>query len=139
MSGGDLLRQLRRSQLALQTAFDDALRDLDLTAAQFTLLDALATFPGASNAELARSCSVTPQSMHGVMQLMEQRGLLVREPHRVHGRVIRGYLSNAGEVKLAVARSRIADLESRFFAGFTGEERAQFSRLLGMISGGARH
>jgi len=68
------------------------------------------------------------------VQTLDAHGLLVREPHRIHGRVIRAYLSNAGETRLAAARRRVAELESRVLMSFSPTEREQLSRFIGMLS-----
>jgi DNA-binding MarR family transcriptional regulator len=122
MIQGDLIWQLRSFQLALQSALDEALRDLGLTAAQLSALEALKRSPGESSAELARACGITPQTMNGIVQILETNGLLVREPHRIHGRILRVYLSNAGEAKLEAGRKVVAGIEERMVATLSAVE-----------------
>ncbi|CAN5593684.1 MarR family transcriptional regulator [soil metagenome] len=135
MTQGDLIWQLRSFQLALQSALDEALREIGLTAAQLSALEALKHSPGESSAELARSCGVTPQTMNGIVQILETNGLLVREPHRVHGRILRVYLSNAGESKLEAGRKVVGEIEERMVATMSEGEVESLQRFVSVCEG----
>jgi DNA-binding MarR family transcriptional regulator len=135
MTQGDLIWQLRSFQLALQLALDDALRDIGLTAAQLSALEALECSPGESSADLARACGVTPQTMNGIVQILETNGLLVREPHRVHGRILRVYLSNAGEAKLEAGRKVVGEIEERMVATLSEDDVEALGRFVSVCEG----
>ena len=55
------------TQLVLCGAMDDALATVDLTTPQYAALSELSKEQGLSNAELARRCFVTPQTMHQIL------------------------------------------------------------------------
>jgi DNA-binding MarR family transcriptional regulator len=124
--------------LDLQHALDTVLRDSGLTIAQWRALDAIREAPGASGAELARACGVTAQSMHTTLVGLEQAGLVVRQPHAVHGRVVQVYLSNAGERRLENGRSIIDGVETLVLAGLTPDERDLLEGLLVRVAGGLK-
>lgn len=73
----------RRLHLGLSALVDRRLHEegLDLTRPQALALMALVERPGASNAELARSNGVSPQTMHQIMLRLERDGLVARRPH----------------------------------------------------------
>ncbi|MFD0636288.1 MarR family winged helix-turn-helix transcriptional regulator [Catenulispora yoronensis] len=55
------------------------LAELDLTEAQYGVLQALVHLRRASSATLARSVSVTPQAMVGLVAALERKGYITRE------------------------------------------------------------
>ena len=73
---------IKRAQSVLHDAMVDALGPHGLTVTQFAVLTALGEEPGLSNADLARRAFVTPQSMHAVLQELENRRFLMRRPIR---------------------------------------------------------
>jgi DNA-binding MarR family transcriptional regulator len=133
-----LASHLHALDLLLQAELDDALRACGLTMAQWTALRAANEQPGASGAELARACRVSAQTMHTTIAALERVGLVVRQPHAVHGRVVQVYLSNAGERRLAEGQVIVAETEDRVLAGLTEEEQELLVGLLARVAGGLR-
>lgn len=138
MRTGDILLNLHTLDLQVQVAFDAALTETGITGAQWRVLDAAIAAPGSSSAELARICQVTPQTMQAQVAALERAGLVVRTPHQVHGRVLQIYLSNAGELRHAAGVEALSALQERLFIGLTGEERAEFGRLVAIALGAIR-
>lgn len=114
---------MKRAQHALRTRMDEALRGVGLTTAQYAALSALDEAPGLSGAELARRGFVTPQTMNGVVANLEAAGFLTRRQDPAHGRVLRGYLTEAGRETLGVAHGLVREIESRMVAPLDGAER----------------
>lgn len=102
---------LKRAQHALRIAMDEVLRSLSLTTPQYSVLSALEAESGLSNARLARTAFVTPQTMHGLLILLERDDLVVRHPDPDHGRVLRTQLTEAGRAKLKAAHLAVATVE----------------------------
>ncbi len=90
---------------------DEALRPIALTTPQYSVMSALEAEPGLSNARLARTAFVTPQTMHGLLILLERERLVVRDADPDHGRILRTRLTDAGEAKLKAAHLEIASVE----------------------------
>ncbi len=130
MEASSILDSIHALYLRLQAEIDAALRSLGLTAAQWRVLDAALVEPGQSSAGLARITHITPQSMHALVASLEREGLLVRQPHREHGRVLQVYVSNAGEHRHAQGTGVIDSIVERCFATFDEDEREQFVHLL---------
>jgi DNA-binding MarR family transcriptional regulator len=91
---------------------------------------ALRREPGLSNAQLARRCSVTPQSMNDVVIGLEQERLIRRTPDDGNRRILRAYLTPAGKRFLAAWEKTIDRLESQLFAGFSTDELAALTAAL---------
>lgn len=102
---------LKRAQHALRIAMDEVLRPLSLTTPQYSVLSALEVEPGLSNARLARSAFVTPQTMHGLLTLLERECLVIRHADPDHGRILRTQITEAGRAKLKAAHLEIATVE----------------------------
>src|SRR6478609_2976483 len=97
MNPASLLDEATWLSLAIRSAMDEALIRSGVSAAQCGVLSVLRREPGLSNAELARRLRVTPQTTHTIVTGLAAAGLVVRQPHQVHRRLLGLYLSNAGE------------------------------------------
>lgn len=124
---GNVIKRAEQAVIAAKTA---VLRPFGLTVPQYAALVALAEQPGISGARLARLCGVSAQAMNGVIGLLEQRGLIRREPSPDHGRVLLARLTRAGHALLRSADARAVAVERRLAAAYTGAEREQLCRLL---------
>ncbi|WP_138759617.1 MarR family winged helix-turn-helix transcriptional regulator [Modestobacter altitudinis] len=113
---------LKQAASALRSALDDALRPLDLSVPQYSLLEVLGQHPGLSAAALARRTFVTRQSMQGVLQGLAARGLLTRPQTALHGRALPTELTSAGHALLREASSVVAEVEQRMLAAFSADE-----------------
>ncbi|MET8064936.1 MarR family winged helix-turn-helix transcriptional regulator [Micromonospora sp. NPDC005686] len=129
-AGERLGLDIKRAEQALMAAKTAALRPANLTVAQYSALLALADSPGISGAALARSCLVTPQAMAAVLKTLEERGLVVRAPHRWHRHVLETHLTEAGQEALTVADGAAVRIERRLADTFTDEERRTLRHLL---------
>jgi len=123
---GSTLKQL---QQALRVAMDEALRHRSLTAAQFAVLSALDTANGPSGAALARRCAMTPQSMHEMVTHLEAVGLIERRRSE-DARVLRTYLTAAGQAVLAGCQQTVDEVEQRMLSRLQERERQQLRASL---------
>ena len=130
MDNPSLAGSISQLFFVLRAAMDEALREIDLTSPQFTALDALSREPGMTNAELARRCSVTPQTMHAIVLGLESAGLIVRQPHLTQARLLQLYLSNAGEQMAEEGRFLVTGVEARLLILMSTAERNQLGNLI---------
>ena len=121
--GGRVGYQMKRAEHALRLEMDARLRGLGLTTPQYAALSVLGEDPGLSGAELARRCFVTPQTMNQVLTRLEGAGLVARRPHREHGRVLQGYLTEKGERSVVRADRIVEEIEERMLANLNRVER----------------
>ena len=102
---------LKRAQQALRGHLDAHLRDIGLTMPQYSVLAGLESSDGMSNADLARRAFVTPQTMQGIIVGLEREGLIGREAHPDHGRVLTATLTKDGRDKVQAAHIVVARAE----------------------------
>jgi DNA-binding MarR family transcriptional regulator len=121
---------LRRVQASLRARNDDLLGPRGLTGPQYAVLAALERQAGISNAELARRAFVTPQTMVRIVEILEARGLVSRQPHPNHGRIRPASLTPRGARLVAGCHAGVAAVEQRMLAELTGEQRRQLLDLL---------
>jgi DNA-binding MarR family transcriptional regulator len=121
---------LKRVQAALRARMDEVLRPHGLTAPQLAVLAALEREGGLSNAELARRAFVRPQTMVRILVNLEALGLVSREPHPTHGRLLPASLTRKGERMVAAGRAGVEEVERALLADLGEEERRQLLDLL---------
>jgi DNA-binding MarR family transcriptional regulator len=106
------------------------LAELDLTEAQYGVLQALVHLRRASSATLARSVSVTPQAMVGLVAALERKGYITREFGRGAGRVIDAEVTARGKEAYEAAKRRVRALDRSLRRSYTDEE---FDQLVGLL------
>ena len=121
---------LKKTQQSVRHAMDKALMKLDLTAPQYSALTQLADGLGLSNAELARRCFVTPQSMHQLTGGLEARGFIKRSQHPEHGRIIQMGITETGSELLEEAHTLVHAVEAKMTQNVSTIEKQQVSRIL---------
>lgn len=121
---------LKITQHLLRQRLDTELARVGITAPQNAVLLAVAGNPRISNAELARAAFVTPQTMQAILVNLERGGLIVRNPHPEHGRVIMTELTKAGQ-KAVVDGAKAADaVERQMLSMLSAEEARLLCELL---------
>jgi DNA-binding MarR family transcriptional regulator len=121
---------LRQAWQAFHSAMEAALRPLDLTPAQYGALSVLAREPGASGADLARGSNTTSQAMNGVLGALQRQGLVERNPHPTHGRILQVTLTEKGQRRLEAAHPAVRGLEAEIESDFSPDEIAAVKRWL---------
>jgi DNA-binding MarR family transcriptional regulator len=121
---------LRQTVHAFHTAMESGLRDFGLTSPQFGALFVLDAEPGLSAADVARAMGTTPQAANVLVAGMERDGLVYREPHPTHGRILEVYASEEGLRRYKAARPFIRRLEATMGEGFDAAELATVKRWL---------
>lgn len=109
---------VKRLQHALRLGMDDALRPTGLTAPQYAILCAVEAEAGLSNARLARAAFVTPQTMQGMLAILERGGAIVRHADPANARVLRTELTPSGRETLARAHRLVARVEQVMVSSF---------------------
>ena len=103
----------------MRQAINERVKPYGLTTLQFTTLSVLGRRGELSNAQLARRASMTPQSMSEVIDALEQKGLIVRNPHPSHRRVYPAKLTPKGRSVLRACEDAVDELEHMMLAGLT--------------------
>lgn len=121
---------LSRVRAALRGKLDAALAPKGLTAPQYTALTTLEEDPGLSNADMARLCLVTPQTMLRIIENLEKAGLVGRTPHPTHGRVLQCELTTRGRKVVVECHELVLALEDQMVSNLNKAERRQLHDLL---------
>ena len=127
---GHLGYLLRQAQHAFTTEMEQRLRDHGLTSPQFGALSVLVADPGLSAADLARAANVTPQAINLLISGLERQGLVRKEKHESHGRVLRLFATTVGERRVREAYPTVIELEERIAEGLSPRQLAAIKRWL---------
>ena len=126
---------LKEVQHTVRTRMDAALRELELTTPQYSLLSQIDEFPGLTNADLARRSFVTPQTMNLIVRSLEERRLVARINNEFHGRKQDTSLTSTGQALLKRAHRIVSEIETKLFGCLTKEEDQRLNELLLKIVG----
>lgn len=129
---------LHQAQHAFATSMEQRLRPHGLTRPQFGVLSVLVADPGLSAADLARAAMVTPQAINLLVASLEREGLIRREKHPNHGRVLRLFPTEAGQRRLRAAYPAVIELEDRIAAELSPRQLAAIKRWLVEVATTAR-
>lgn len=125
---GHLIRRLHQQSTQVFQARTQA-AGFDLTSVQFAALDAIAEQPGIDQASLAATISFDRATIGGVIDRLEQKGLLQREVS-LHDRRARClHLTPDGARLLAAVRPVVEGLQAEILAPLTRKERETFLAL----------
>ena len=80
--------------------------------------------------DLEKSFSIRRSTVTGVLQLMEKRGLLVREPSAQDGRLKRLRLTETSNALFAIIQKNLQETEAVLCQGLTQQELLFFSDIL---------
>ena len=122
-SSSEIGYRIKQLQQVLRNAMDTALRELGLTTPQYAALSALEEIPGASAAEVARYCFVTPQTMTDIVNNLIQAGLVERHTDPNNGRIRPLRLTPDGQTALSDAHQAVYAIEARMVAPLTQTEQ----------------
>lgn len=121
---------LRMASAAIARDFATRMADLDLTQKQYAVLELIAGNRGVSQIDLARALGTDRATMMALVDRLEARGLVSRQPSP-HDRRRQDLLPTAaGATLLADARRRIARHERRFKARLGAADTALLIALL---------
>lgn len=116
---------IARLERAVRAGINERVRPHGLTTLQYTTLSLLgARGQPLSNAQLARRAYMTPQSMLAVIDALEQKGLIRRDPHPNHRRVYPATLTAKGRRVLAACDAAVTGMEEEMLAELDPGERA---------------
>lgn len=130
---------VKQAQQAYRDRMDDALTPFQLSTPQYVALAALDQLGGASNAELARACFVTPQTMHGIIAGLERRELIQRPPTAETGRALVARLTEEGLALLADAAVVVLRLDQAALARVGATELSAAIEVLHRVTDNLGH
>lgn len=130
-STGDLLMQVSRG---LRRAFMDALAPWDITPGQARALGTICAHAPVRLSALADFLVIVPRSATQVVDALESRGLVTREPDPVDRRATCVLPTAEGErLHEEFHRARAAESE-RYFSALDAADRAELERILRLLA-----
>ena len=120
----------RRAALAVIEVFLERMAPFQLKPVDFSVLSVVAHNPGITSRQLCTTLGILPPNLVGMVNALEKRELVVREPHPRDGRAMALHLTPAG-VKLVRDAERVAaELEGDVAQRLTASELKTLIRLL---------
>ena len=121
---------MKRILIHFRGQLDEALRPHRVTTAQLQVLYAIRNEPGASGAQLARLCYITPQSAQSLLKSLEEGGWIVRVKDKVNDRILVAQLTPSGEELLETAEKAARVIEKRVWKGVSDEAVERLNAVL---------
>ncbi len=124
------MRQMKALLIAFRGRLDDELKPMGVTTAQMQMLDAVRKHPGASGAQLARACRVTPQTAQGFLARAERERWIARGKDAENDRLVTRSLTKAGRRLLTEADGVARAIEKALWRGTKDEELGRVNEVL---------
>ena len=129
---------LNQANQAVRSQLEAALRDLQMTGIQYTILSIIDQYPGISSAELSRRFFVTAQTMNEIINGLVQRDLIARKEDSANKRILRMKLTASGR-KLLKNCDYIADkIEAAAFDWIAPKDQETLRQSLRLLLQGLR-
>ena len=129
---------LRRTQVAVSRSFVATFADLDVRQTQLGVLNVVEADPGLRPSRVGALLGIKRANIGPLLEGLERRGLLRREPSADDRRSQSLFLTAQGTALVAELHRREAAHEARIAAGLDTQERAQLLALLKRVEGAAR-
>ena len=105
-----------------ESASNRTVRQLGFTPAQFDIIATLGNTSGMTCKELGEKTLITKGTLTGVLDRMEQKGLIVRERGGEDRRQLFVKLTASGEAEFTKAFPQVVEAGNRRFASYTEED-----------------
>lgn len=129
----DVPMALRAAYRLMHRQTNAWLADLGVTADQFVLLTLLEGEDGVMQQELVKKASSDPNTVAAMLALLEERGLVDREPHPKDGRALSVTMTSKGAQTYTLLAARLRPLQDRILSLFTHREMVELLELLERI------
>ena len=120
----------RRAALAVIEVFVERMAVYDLRPVDFSVLSLILHNPGITSRQLCGSLGILPPNLVGLVNNLEKRELISRQPHPRDGRAMGLHLTPAGQKLMVHAERTAAELEAEAAGKLTASELKTLIRLL---------
>ena len=110
---------------------DEELHPFGITTSQLRMLWAVEANPASSGAEVARSCSVTPQTGQATLAAVEANGWIRRKASEDGGRVLVSEITASGRKVLARGKKIAEGVNEKMWEGISERELRVLDGALG--------
>lgn len=123
----------RRAALASIELFMQRMAVYDLRPVDFSVLSLVTHNPGITSRQLCNALGILPPNLVGMVNALEKRGVIERQPHPRDGRAVGLHLTAEGGRLMGEAERTAAELEAEVAARLTPAENRTLIRLLQKI------
>jgi DNA-binding MarR family transcriptional regulator len=123
----------RRAALAVIEVFLQRMAVYELRPVDFSVLSLVTHNPGITSRQLCTTLGILPPNLVGMVNALEKRGLIVRQPHPRDGRAMGLHLTPAGQKLMRDAERTATQLETEAAAKLSAAEVKTLIRLLQKI------
>ena len=120
----------RRAALAVIEVFLERMAPYGLKPVDFSVLSLVTHNPGITSRQLCSALGILPPNLVGMVNALEKRELIARQPHPRDGRAMGLHLTAAGQKLMRDAEKTAAALESEVASRLTPGELQTLIRLL---------
>lgn len=120
----------RRAALAVITVFVERMAPFQLKPVDFSVLSLVRHNPGITSRQLCTALGILPPNLVGMVNALEKRELVARQPHPRDGRAVGLHLTARGEKLMRDAEKTAAELEADFAARLSPSELRNLITLL---------
>ncbi len=124
---------VRRATLAVIDKFMSRMAGYDLRTADFSVLSLIAHNPGITSRQLCTTLGILPPNLVGMINTLERRELVARQPHPRDGRAVGLHLAVKGRKLMRDAERTVNELEAEIAGRLTTAESRTLIRLLKKI------
>lgn len=121
---------IRQVSNLVRIILERGLADLDITPAQYTLMNWLMERERVTSAMLARALQVSPQTMNTLISALQKKGLVSRANDARNKRILLISLTPAGRDAMAACARIVDRLEDEYFAQLGATELIAFRHTL---------
>ena len=105
------------------------LTEIGLTPGQPKVLEYLGLHDESIQKDIAYGCQIDPATLTGILERMEERGLIERRILKGNRRSSYVYLTESGRDKAKMVSEKFAEIEEVVFEGIDKKEREQFMNI----------
>ena len=125
---------LRRAQVAVFQNFTDVVGASELTPGQFGVLVVIDANPGLSQTQLGNALGIDRSTVVAVIDRLESRDLVARQPAPNDRRSHALHLTDAGKTTLRRLTDRVRTHERQIARDLSSDERESLVELLGRVA-----
>ena len=120
----------RRAALTIIEVFLQRMAVYELRIVDFSVLSLVTHNPGITSRQLCTTLGILAPNLVGMVDALEKRDLIVRQPHPLDGRAMGLHLTPAGQTLMRSAEKTAAQLEVDSTPHLTAAERKTLLQLL---------
>ncbi|RJG03181.1 MarR family winged helix-turn-helix transcriptional regulator [Noviherbaspirillum sedimenti] len=116
-----------------RTVFDEFMKPLGVTRSQWWVLAYLSRQDGMIQSDLADMLELGKAALGGLLDRLENTGLIERRPDELDRRVKRVYLTSEGTQTIKKMRVKSQEMSERMLEGLGLEDRHALADMLGLV------